>query len=375
MPLLKSNNNVNKKRRSKGGAELKKLGMPESKVMAIYYAGQYAMITTTTGTGVNDEKTIATGKGHTNTTRDVVVITNDDASLTMVMILTDNGNAEGGIPVTTTTSGVITIEKEGEEVPWSHTINLVVGSRVLQSGNALAALRAAKNRNVGTTTPKIHIGTIDPITGVPRVTILKDVRVEGSQGATAPQAWNYDANRRLAPVRTGKIRPLLEIAYFHRISLQRRLLVAILLKASLILPLAHHFLPILQRTHLDLHLHLSIHPKWINTSRPIMTPGWTSHQSWPLMGSYPQVALRGGMRCYKSFVCGGRKRRRRSVWRNTARLQSRLVESSITFLLLNTRSVDLPESGTKGRRNELRSCKQSRRICWACLRSRALKIL
>ena len=189
MPPSKSNNNVNKKRGRKGGAEQKKLGMRESKVMAIYRAGLDAMITTTTGTGENVERTTATGKGHSKTTGDVVAITNGGVSSTMVMTLTDNGNAEGGIQVRTMTSGVITIEKESEEVPWSHTIDLVVGGRVPQSGNALAALRAAKNGNVGTTTPKIHTVTTDPITELSRVIILMAVRVEKSQDATAPQAW------------------------------------------------------------------------------------------------------------------------------------------------------------------------------------------
>ena len=80
----------------------------------------------------------------------------------------------------TTTSGVITIGKESEEVPWSHTIDLVVGGRVLQSGNALAAQRAAKDGNAGPATPKIHIVTTDPIIGLPRVPILRAVRGERS---------------------------------------------------------------------------------------------------------------------------------------------------------------------------------------------------
>lgn len=100
--------------------------------------------------------------------------------MTTTMTLTDNGNAEGGIQVRTTTSGVITIEKGSEEVPWSHTIDLVAGGMVLQSGNALAAQRAAKNGNVGPATPKIHIVTTNPIIDLPRVPILKAVRVERS---------------------------------------------------------------------------------------------------------------------------------------------------------------------------------------------------
>ena len=356
MPPSKSNNNLNRKRRRKRGAEQKKLGMRESKEIAIYRVRTDAMITTTTGTGENVERRTAAGECHTKTTGDVVAIINDDVPMTMMMTLTDNGNAEGGIQVRTTTSGVITMEKESEEAPWSHTIDLVVGGRVLQSGNAPAALRAAKNGNAGTATPKIHIITTDPVVDLPRVTTLRAVRVERSQSATAPQAWNYDASLQLAPIRTRKTRVLLEIAPLRRTSLQRRLLLATLLKASLMLPLAARVLPILQKTKSDRRLHLTFHPKWINTSLPIMTLVWTSHQFWRLMGSCHQAALRGGMPCCKSFVCGGRKKRRRSgCWRNQARLQRRLPERLMTSSLLSTRSVVLPESGMKGRSHGLRS--------------------
>lgn len=356
MPPSKSNNNLNRKRRRRRGAEQKKLGMRGSKEIAIYRARTDAMITTTTETGENVERRTAAGGCHTKTTGVVVAIISDDVPMTVMMTLTDNGNAEGGIQVRTTTSGVITIEKESEEVPWSRTIDLVVGGRVLRSGNALAALRAAKNGNAGTATPKHTTIIIDPVIGLPRVTILRTVRVERSQSATAPQTWNHDASLRLAPMRTRKTRVLLEIAPLRRTSLQRRLLVATLLKASLTLPLADRVLPILQKTKSDRRLHLTFHPKWINTSRPIMTLVWTSHQSWPLMGSCHQAVLRGGMPCCKSFGCGGRKRRRRSgCWRSPAKLQRRLPERSMTSSLLSTRSVVLPESGMKGRSHGLRS--------------------
>ena len=356
MPPSKSKNNLNRKGRRRRGGEQKKLGMRESKEIVIYHARTDAMITTTTGTGENVERRTAAGERRTQTTGNIVAIISDDVPMTVMMTLTDNGNAEGGIQVRTTTSGVIIIEKESEEVPWSHTIVLVVGGRVLQSGNALAALRAAKNGSAGTATPKIHIIITDHVIGLPRVTILRDVQVERSQSATAPQTWNHDASLRLAPMRTRKTRVLLEIAPLRRTSLQRRRLIATLLKASLVLPLADHVLPIRQRTKSDRRLHLAFHPKWINTSRPIMTLVWTSHRSWPLMGSCHQAALRGGMPCYKSFVCGGRKRRRRNgSWTNLARLQRRLPERSMISSLLSTRSVVPPESGMKGRSHGLRS--------------------
>jgi len=305
-----------------------------------------------TGTGENVERTTAAGKGHTKTIGDAVVIISDDDVLTTMMVtLTDNGNG-GGIQVRTT-SGVITIESE--ESPWSETLDLVVGDRVLQNGNAVAALRAAKNENIGTATPKFHIVTIGHLIAPPRVTILRTVRVERSQGATAPQALHYDASPRLAQMRTRKTRLLLKLSCLPRTSLQLRLLFATLPKASLVLPFANHVLPTLQTRKSDRLLRLSIHPKWINTLRPIMTLVWTSHQPWPLMDSCPQAASRGGIPCYKSFVYGGRKRRRGSVWRNTARPQRRRAESSMTSLLLNIRSVDLPESGMKGKWSRLRS--------------------
>src|SRR5258706_13545230 len=99
MPPSKSNNNLNRKRRRKRGAEQKKLGMRESKEVAIYRARTEAMITTTTGTGENVERRTAAGECHTKTTGDVVAIINDDVPMTVMMTLTDNGNAEGGIQV------------------------------------------------------------------------------------------------------------------------------------------------------------------------------------------------------------------------------------------------------------------------------------
>lgn len=62
MPHSRLNNNVNRKKGRKGGAEQKKLGMRVLKEIAIYPAGQDAMIMTTTGTGENVAWTTAAGK-------------------------------------------------------------------------------------------------------------------------------------------------------------------------------------------------------------------------------------------------------------------------------------------------------------------------
>ena len=62
MPPSKSNNSVNRKKGRKGGAEQRKPGMRELKGIALYRAGQDAMIMTTTGTGENVEWTTAAGK-------------------------------------------------------------------------------------------------------------------------------------------------------------------------------------------------------------------------------------------------------------------------------------------------------------------------
>jgi len=351
MPPSKSNNNVNRKRRRKGDSVQKKLGMLEPKVRAIYRAGQDAAITTTTGTGESVGRTTAAGIGHIKMIEGVIVITNVDVVLTMTMTLTDNGNAEEGIQVRTTTSGVILIEKENEKGPRSEIMDLGAGDRVIQNGNALAVLRAAKNGNVGAAALKILIITIDLTMGHPRMMILRTARVERRQDAGDPQAQNHDASLRLALMRAGRTRPLLKVALLRRTSLQRHhRLFAALPKASVVPPLADRVLPTLQKTKQVQPLHPIIHPKWINTSRPIMTPVRTSHQSWPLMASCRQAALKGGRPCYKSFVYGERRRRRRSVWRKAVRRQRRRqAESLMISSLSSTRSVVLPESGTKER--------------------------
>ena len=206
MQPSKSNNNVNRKRRRKGGAGQKKPGMLESRMRAICHAGQDATITTTTVTGENAERTTAVRESHTKMTEVVEVTINDDAMPTMILTMSDNGNAEGGIQVRTTTSGVVIIEKEGEKGPWSETIDRVAGDWILQNGNAVAAPRVAKNGNVDTATLNLLVATLDAILWPPRVTTLRTVRVKRRQSASAPQVQNYDACPRLDPMRTGSTR-------------------------------------------------------------------------------------------------------------------------------------------------------------------------
>lgn len=240
---------MNRKRGRKGDAGQKRLGILESEVRAILRAGQAATITTTTATGENVERTTATETGHTKMIEDVVVAINDDVMSTVTMVLTDNGNAEGEIQVRTTRSGAVIIENESEKGPWSETIDLAAGGRVLQNGDALVALRVAKNGNVGPTTLEILIVTIDPAIGPPHVMVLRAARVERRQDASALQAQNDGASLRLAPIRTRRSIPLLKIAFLRQSSLQRRHhLFATLPRASLIPPLANRVLPTLQKT-------------------------------------------------------------------------------------------------------------------------------
>lgn len=194
MPPSKSNNNVNRKRERKGDSGQKKLGVLKSKGRAILRAGQDATITTTTATGENVERTTAAETDHTKMIGDVVVTIKDDVMSTMTMVLTDNGNAGGEIQVRTTRSGAVIIEKESEKGPWSETIDLAAGDRVLQAGVVLIALRVAKNGNIGPATLEILMVTIDPVIGPPHVTILRTVRVERLPGASALQAQNDGAS-------------------------------------------------------------------------------------------------------------------------------------------------------------------------------------
>lgn len=188
MPPSKLSNNVNRKRRRKRDAVQKKLRMPESEMRAIHRAGQDVTIMMTTGTGEIAERTTAAGNGHSKMMKNVVVAISDNVMVTVTVILTDNGNVEGGIQVRTMTSGVVTIEKESEKCPWSEPTDIVVANRILQNGSALAAQRVAKNGNVGTATLNILNATIGLTIGLLYATILRTVRVERRQGVSAPQA-------------------------------------------------------------------------------------------------------------------------------------------------------------------------------------------
>ena len=162
--------------------------MPDPGMRAIHRAGQDVTIMMTTGTGEIAERTTAAGNGHSKMMKSVVVAISDNVMVTVTVILTDNGNVEGGIQVRTMTSGVVTIEKESEKCPWSEPIDIVVANRILQNGSALAAQRVAKNGNVGTATLNILNATIGLTIGLLYATILRTVRVERRQGVSGPQA-------------------------------------------------------------------------------------------------------------------------------------------------------------------------------------------